>query len=264
MSDTFDKGSFKQQIGTQWLGHKLQYFKSLESTNTYAKEISAADITHGMVCLADHQTQGRGQYEREWETLPAQNLTFSLILTPPTAARLHLLTMACAYAVVQSINEQLANNKTCLKWPNDVLYQHKKMAGLLTETVFLGNRLDRLIVGIGLNVNQQKFSPELSNKATSIRNEKGKAVNRELLLGDLLKRIEYNYQLWEQADEMLCKNINQRIIGYGQWVKLKVDNRLWDGRYKMLGINEAGALLMLDEDQQVKTFSHEQVRVVTD
>jgi BirA family biotin operon repressor/biotin-[acetyl-CoA-carboxylase] ligase len=264
LSLKFDQSVFQQQLNTQWLGRSFSYFKELESTNTYLKKLPAEKIEHGMVCLTDDQTQGRGQYKRKWDSEPGQNLTFSLAFTPSSADRLHVLTLACALASVQHLNNFFGTSCTCIKWPNDVLLNDKKVAGILTETVFSGNRLGRLIIGIGINVNQEMFTNGLKNKATSVRLALGEKINREAFLSNLLGRIEYNYNLWHRRQADLLKSINKNIRGYGRWIKLKVDDVLWDDTYKLLGINESGKLLMLDHDGGIESFSYEQIRLIAD
>jgi BirA family biotin operon repressor/biotin-[acetyl-CoA-carboxylase] ligase len=111
----------------------------------------ADDVEHGMICLTDNQTRGRGQYERKWESENSKNLTFSLVLLPPTSERFHVLTLASALALVEYL-DAVMHRQHCahIKWPNDVLLNDKKVAGFLAETVFTGNKLDRLVIGIFL------------------------------------------------------------------------------------------------------------------
>jgi BirA family biotin operon repressor/biotin-[acetyl-CoA-carboxylase] ligase len=261
----FDVSQFQQQLNTQWLGQSFCYFEELESTNTYLKKLPADEVKQGMICLTDHQTKGRGQYDRKWKSEKQQNLTFSLAFRPPSTGRFHVLTLACALALVEYCNN-LMDSDSCsyIKWPNDVFLSHKKIAGLLTESVFSGNTFDRLIIGIGLNVNQQAFTDPLQDIATSIRLEMGGRLNREQLLCNLLKRIEYKYNLWQRKQETLVKTINRSIRGYGQWVQMNVDGILQDESYKLLGINEQGKLLMLDHDGKINSYSYEQIQLITD
>lgn len=245
------------------MGHSIRYFEELDSTNTYLKKLSLEEIEHGLFCLADHQIQGRGQYERKWESEKGRNLTFSIALTPADAGRFHVLTLACALAIVEKLNDFLDASCAAIKWPNDIILNDKKTAGILTEVVFSGNIFDRLILGIGININQQKFSDELEDVATSVSLEKGKDINREHFLADLTNRIEYKYTLWEKQEPSLIKTINQSIIGYGQWVGLKIDEEMQDDLYKLLGIDDNGTLLMLNRDGGIDSFSYEQIQLVT-
>lgn len=216
---------------------------------------------HGAVILTDHQTGGRGQYERKWLAEPEKNLTFSLIFEPQKAERFTLLTLACALAVSEVINE-VAGLSAKLKWPNDILHNEKKLCGILTETQFSGNQLERVVIGIGLNVNQTEFGPELHELATSMCRECSRSFSREHLLAKIIQKIEYCYRLWNQYSPELVKEINQKMDRYGAWTHLKVNDEVLDGEFKFLGVNEAGALVALDQELDIKTFQYEQVRVV--
>lgn len=265
MNSQFDVSLFRQQLNSQWLGQSFCYFEELESTNTYLKKLPADDVEQGMICFTDNQTRGRGQYERNWQSAPGENLTFSLAFLPSSAERFHVLTLACALALVEQLNESVNGDATaCIKWPNDVLYNDKKMAGLLTETVFNGNKFDRLVIGIGVNINQEIFSDDLEEIATSIRKETGDRINREDFLAEFLNRIEYKYNMWQRQKQDLLKSINRNVRGYGQWIGLKVDGKMREDTYKLLGIDETGQLLMLNHDGGIEKFSYEQIRLVTD
>lgn len=259
----FDVAKFKHLLSTQWLGHDLRYFEQLDSTNTYAKQIPQKDISHGLVCLTDNQLKGRGQYERNWESRPNKNLTFTIVFTPAKAERLHVLTLTCALAALEEM-ENISGIDTCLKWPNDIILNGKKAGGLLTESVFSGNKLDRVLVGVGLNINQTEFSKSLERKATSLKKETKRDFVREKLLSSLLGRLEYKYRLWNTMDEGLLKSINRRLAGYGRWIRLMVNGEEKPGKRKLIGINEQGELLLLNEDADVETFTYEQIRLITD
>jgi BirA family biotin operon repressor/biotin-[acetyl-CoA-carboxylase] ligase len=149
-----------------------------------------------------------------------------------------------------------------LKWPNDVICDGKKIAGLLTEVIHNGNKVDRVIVGIGLNVNQVKFEEELQTTATAMKLISGKEEPREQLLCDILTRIEYNYQRWVNNSVELVKEINPKLQGYGDWVTLEVDGKSSSDKKKFLGMNELGSLQVLNKELGVDTFSYEQIRVL--
>lgn len=258
----FDLDTYNKNLSTQWLGHNPIYFDELDSTNTYLKKLPTEEVSHGQLCITDNQTKGRGQYERNWETVAGENLTFTLAFCPSNARRLHILTLACALAAVSQI-EECAGCEAFIKWPNDVLINNKKVAGLLTETVFNGNSLDRLLIGIGLNVNQDQFSADIKKGATSLKKICGKEIDREQFLCGFLSRIEFEYVRWHKQNDKLLKSINQKIIGYGQWIKLQVNGQEQKGDFKLLGINEKGELAAIDNEGGLKTFAYEQIRLIT-
>ncbi|RNC83658.1 MAG: biotin--[acetyl-CoA-carboxylase] ligase [Balneola sp.] len=254
---------FEDQLATSWLGRSNFYFSELDSTNSYAKRMSRVDSLHGTLVIADSQTKGRGQYERAWESESECNLMFSLIFEPTNQHRLTILTLSCALAVADVCSDY-AKTSFDIKWPNDVLIDGKKLCGLLTEAVFNGNVLDRVIVGIGININQREFEAELSDSAISLAQITDKEYSREQILARILTKIEYYYRLWETREIELVRTINKNMIGYGQWAKIFVNNDLREGTFKFLGVNEHGALVVLNKDLEVDTFSYEQIRVQID
>lgn len=257
----FNTKKFKNKLAASWLGGSLYFFEELPSTNTFAKKLKGDGTIHGTLVLTDYQTKGRGQHEHKWIVEPGKNLTFSLVFQPSNADRLNLLTLTCALSIKDTI-KRLMNLEAQVKWPNDVLVNDKKLCGILTETVFIGNKLDRVIVGIGLNINQKEFSKSVLKDATSLSIEAGHEVDREEFLAHLIQDIEYKYRLWSHQEEDLLKEINKSLIGYGDQVKLKVDDEVLTGTYKFLGANNKGELVALDSDMNVRTFAFEQVRVI--
>lgn len=256
----FDQAHFEKHIATSWLGRSYHFFEELPSTNSYAKQMNGELSHHGSLVVTDYQTGGRGQYDRKWKVEPGENLTFSLVFEPQKGERFTLLTLACALAVSEVIDSK-AGLETKLKWPNDVLCNGKKLCGVLTETQFSGNKVERVVVGIGLNVNQTCFEGEFAKSATSLASENEGAFSREELLAELIQKIEYYYRLWNQYNPDLIKLINRKMLGFGEWTHLTVNNKELEGEYKFLGVNEAGALVALDKELDIKTFAYEQVRV---
>jgi BirA family biotin operon repressor/biotin-[acetyl-CoA-carboxylase] ligase len=256
----FDKKLFEENLSSSWIGQEFVLLDKIDSTNIYSKEIE--EPVPGTVVLAEEQTSGKGQHNKAWITQAGKNLTFSIIFTPTQADRITLLTLACASAIEDVICKFYDNCSIDLKWPNDIICDGKKIAGLLTEVIYNGNKIDRIIVGIGLNVNQDDFEGELKEIATSIKSFTESNESREELLCDLLVRIEYNYHRWLNNSLELVKEINPKLQGYGEWVNLVVEGHSLSEKKKFLGMNELGALQVLNKDLGVDTFSYEQIRVL--
>lgn len=216
-------------------------------------------VVHGTVVLAEHQSNGRGQYSRSWEAEPGQNLTFSMVFEPKRGERVVLLTLACALAAKETA-EMYCEKELSVKWPNDIMCGSGKVGGILTETQFSGNSLSRVIVGIGLNINQCEFGGELKDSASSLRLIKGDEINREEFFVQLLQKTEYYYRLWSQYDNKLVRKINAAMRGVGKWGKLIRDGRELEERYKFLGVDERGSFRVLTEDLDLEVFEYEQVR----
>lgn len=262
MPEKFDVEYFKNQLRTTWLGSEFIYLSKVDSTSTYLKRIPSPDLVHGSVVITDHQMKGRGQYERKWEAEPGRNLTFTIGLRPPSAERLTLLTLACGYAIALVLEEYIPG-EVSIKWPNDLYIGDKKIGGLLTECTFFGSKPDRVLIGIGLNTGQNHFSDDVKEKAISLADIADRAFSREQLLCRFLEKTELFYQQWHKHNTELQKQISQKMIGYGEWVRVRINGELRDEKYKFLGVNEKGELLLLNRELDVNTFSYEQIRIIT-
>jgi BirA family biotin operon repressor/biotin-[acetyl-CoA-carboxylase] ligase len=133
------------------LGDPLYVFSTLGSTNDEAKSLANQGAPHGTLVLADEQTSGRGRQDRKWYTKAATGLALSLILRlESTPAAMSTLTVLGALAVTESLTQ--LGVKAWIKWPNDVIVEAGKLAGVLVEAVWLGDQIEYGIVGIGVNV----------------------------------------------------------------------------------------------------------------
>ncbi len=262
MPENFDVDSFKDHLHTTWLGSEFIYIEQVDSTNSYLKQVPSSDLVHGTVVLTDHQKKGRGQYERKWEAAPYKNLTFTIAFCPKGAERFNLLSLATAYAITRGIGANVSD-PVYIKWPNDIYVREKKMGGLLTECIFNGSKPDRVLIGIGLNVQQNRFSKQVRDSAISFHQVTNRRISREKLLAELLTKIERVYRRWHKHDEQLQNDISKRIIGYGDWVRISIDQKEQDQKFKFLGLSSQGELLMLNEQLDVNKFTYEQVRIIT-
>lgn len=156
----------------------LIHLPSTRSTNTYLKELLEKDPSTEAYTIVstDEQTGGRGQKGNTWESKPGQNLTISILLRPDMnaapKARNFDLNIVASLAVRDVLAEHLTRSKVEVKWPNDILVNHKKVAGILIENEFEGSELTYSIVGIGVNINQEDFE-DYPLPATSLKLEGG-------------------------------------------------------------------------------------------
>jgi BirA family biotin operon repressor/biotin-[acetyl-CoA-carboxylase] ligase len=259
----FQIGKYQELLQTRHFGRPLWYFRSLDSTSSHLKGKSPQQLQEGLVCIADHQLEGRGQHKRNWLSEPCANLMFTVILKPHDTGRIQIIPLLAGCSVLKAV-EEMTGLCLMMKWPNDIMMAPEKLGGILAESVFTGSRIDRLLIGIGLNVNQQLFEgPDLAN-ATSISKLIGSPVDREELLSRILTELENNYALWEQEDINVIRYINRHIMGYGKWCRIEINGNRVADPHKILGIDPRGFLLALDADDTVKTFTHEQVRIFYD
>jgi BirA family biotin operon repressor/biotin-[acetyl-CoA-carboxylase] ligase len=247
-------------LKTSYIGRPLLYFAELPSTNSWMKK----NILHqdtGTLAVTDFQSEGRGQYKREWFTEPKANLTFSILLRPGNPQQMHSVTLVAALAVCDALKPTLGE-RCCIKWPNDIFYKGKKIAGILVESSFTGGKLDKLILGVGINVNQLVFNSELSTAAGSVRMVKSdlSPVNREELLAQYLNILEDRLYRWEMKPSCIRKEVNYRLIGYGCYGILQVGEIELPDRYKFMGINDDGFPVFINSEAEINIFRSEQVR----
>jgi len=265
MEQPFDVDLFTSKLTTSWLGREFIHMDQVKSTNSFLKNLPGDKLYHGTVLHTDHQTGGRGQYNRPWLSEPCRNLTFTIAFRPPRADRIPLLTLGCAHAV-STVLDRFSEKSVMMKWPNDLMVNGKKLGGILTECIFLGNNPDRILIGLGLNIYRNVYDGVLPETAVCLEEVHGDGVliKREEILADCLKSIEKAYFRWDQQDPHLHKVISKGLIGYGQWVNITINGVPAEGRFKFLGINPEGELTALNEELDVNTFKHGQVRILTD
>lgn len=211
------------------IGNKIIHLDEVDSTNNYtAKLISAGNVTHGTVILADKQLNGRGQRGSLWSSSPNQ-FTCSYYLEPAFLSVEHLvfLNMGAALAVRNTIQRNLPAETVQIKWPNDVLINNKKIAGILIETQIQSNRLQSVILGVGVNLNQQielesscsfeqlsSIVPTNQNLAIDLANELDVVYTqlKEKKFDEI--QTDYLSSLWriQETQTVIC-NQTEKLIG---------------------------------------------------
>ncbi|MFQ6087641.1 MAG: biotin--[acetyl-CoA-carboxylase] ligase [Candidatus Methanofastidiosia archaeon] len=228
------------------IGKTLIHFKEIDSTNEYAK-LHGQNLEEGTVIFSDVQTKGRGRLSREWES-PVGGLWFSIVLKP---AKINpLITLMSGVSVVRGLKK--FGIKARLKWPNDVLFDKKKLCGILTEAK------DFVVVGIGLNVNN-----EVPEGAISIGQILEKKISKVKVLKSILENFERLYLLLENGEtKEILKLWRENSCTLGENVRVSVLDEVFEGR--ALGIDEDGSLI-LDVDGERRRISLGDVffRVIT-
>ncbi len=218
-----------------------------KSTNSYAIEILSKDRPEeGCVIITDHQTKGRGTDLNTWECEKGKNLTFSLILYPKvTADQQFILNKAISLGIYDFLAAELPNQRVSIKWPNDLYVENKKICGILIQNSVMGNKLDYMVVGIGLNVNQTLFKSDAPNPV-SLKTVTNTEYNLSDLLPKLLQSIlnryafigtdtaqkidtDYKkslYRLMEWHDYLVKgANMQSRITGTNEYGQLMLENK---------------------------------------
>ncbi|RYG73590.1 biotin--[acetyl-CoA-carboxylase] ligase [Lentibacillus lipolyticus] len=240
-------------LGTDWIGKNMVHKQMADSTQTIAHQEALNGAPNGTVVIADQQTQGKGRMERQWHSAKGKGIWMSIILRPDLnpglAPQLTLMT-AAVVAEVLTVHTP-ANPK--IKWPNDILLNHKKAAGILTEMQAEQDRIQYVVIGIGLNVNQMEtdFPDPLKEKATSIRQETGKSCHTTNLIQQILGRFEQVYATFMQNGFSPIKS-KWEYYGYkiGEKIRIRTPRNSLDA--VLLGIAEDGALLARTSDKEIK------------
>ncbi len=181
---------------------QIEFLKQVDSTNRWLKsQIKMRDLNEGFVIRTDYQTAGRGQIDTVWESERAKNLLFSLVLMPENLSvhQQFLISQLVSVAICRCLETYLKQVK--IKWPNDIYVGDKKIAGVLIENSWMGDRVKSSVVGIGLNVNQTKFKSNAPNPI-SMKNLLGKSINRTIVLTQILEQIRILYSAEEELVEL--------------------------------------------------------------
>ena len=245
----FNIEEFDIKLDTEFVGRNFIYSDEVDSTNSVlltSKEFAQ----NGTVILAEHQNKGRGRKNREWLSSPGQNLTFSILLKHDLKeSKINMINLGAAISVAQAI-ENLYQLDVELKWPNDVLIGKKKIAGILIESTSKGNKISKLVVGIGINVNQPNFPGKFDIPPTSIRKEFHSLVSREKLLSEVLNNFE---SILDEAKEDYKKILNDwrsRCKMIGEKVKVVDEEKTRFGLFE--DIDDDGFLILKQGEKREK------------
>ena len=175
---------------TKKIGKKIEYFKEIESTHLYAKKIAENEDNEGKILLAEVQTGGIGTKGRSWYTGYGKNIALTLILHPKCRIdKLDNITTEIAEKIRDAIYE-LYGYELKIKKPNDLMFNNKKICGILTEVHTQGENIKYLLISFGFNVNEDEFSSETKEIATSLKKETGKEFEREEIIVKIIEKLE--------------------------------------------------------------------------
>ena len=237
-------------IRSRLKGRDVEYFATIDSTMRAASEGSRKECPAGTVFLAERQTKGVGRMGRRWHSSPGDSLTFSMVLRPRMGTeKMPVLTLAVGVAVTEAV-EEVTGLKGDLRWPNDLLFEGRKVCGVLLEL-----QRDSVSVGVGLNVNQQEFPKELAETATSLLLAGGgKPQNREDLICAIVPRIEQLCELLvtEGARPILDLFESHSSFVKGRLVQVDHDGQVVKGT--TVGLDPSGFLRLRTEDGAILTL----------
>ncbi len=232
-------------VKTKRIGRKIHYFTEIDSTNNAAKKLAAAGAEEGTIIVSEAQNSGRGRLARGWYSPEQQGIWLSIVLRPHfSPADAPKCTLLAAVAITRAIRS-LCNIDCGIKWPNDILYDGKKLVGILTEMSAEMDAINYIVIGMGINVNiqEQDFPEELKAIATSLAMIKGQAVSRLELLCDILMQLENLYAVAVSSGfSEILNEWRKYSITLGQAVNVIGIHQQFSGT--AVDIDEDGALLV--------------------
>lgn len=251
--DVLTPDLLRKRIKGKLFGKRLFHFFKTDSTNRVAMELGHGGEPEGAIVLAEEQTAGRGRAGRPWHSERGTGLYVTLLLRPRLSpVQAPLLTMLAGISAHTAIQAQTGLEAE-VKWPNDLLLNGKKIGGILTEMHAEPNQIKFVIVGIGINVNQEKFPAELSAIATSLRKETGRIWPRLELLARLLHEFESDYNRWMREGPGYVIERFQTISGFanGRQVRVDTGHEVYSG--STAGLSPDGLLLVQKKNGQIAT-----------
>lgn len=242
------------RLQTKRFGKNIHLFETIDSTNIYAKSLVPKNVPEGTIVIAESQTHGRGRLGRIWHSNPGKNLTFSIILQPNLSSKYVGIVSLYAGLAVSNIIGRISHLQSECKWPNDILLEGKKVCGILSEASFPQGSPMTVIIGIGLNVNQTEFPPQLKRPATSLMISCGNEFNRIDTLCEILFELETLYPLLDDAHcNIIIERWSKQSLMLGKEIEIEQSGRLSRGIAKALA--EDGQLIVETPDGPMKIFA---------
>ena len=259
--DVLGESEIKSRMETQWVGQRVYFYEEIDSTNTQAKRLAEEDAPSGTLIVSDCQLKGKGRRGRVWTSPKGEAIYMTILLRPQIRPdRASMVTLVMGLSVVQAIRNVLGL-ETSIKWPNDVVLNRKKLVGTLTEMSAQMDYIEYMVIGTGINANMTEFSEELKDKATSLRMEMGRPVNRAALIAESMKCFEKNYEIFEKTQDLsgLIEDYQAVLANLNQPVRVLEPGHEYSGIAR--GINEKGELLVEREDGTVTAVYSGEVSV---
>ncbi|MDP8265256.1 MAG: biotin--[acetyl-CoA-carboxylase] ligase [Candidatus Aceula lacicola] len=238
----------KLELRTKIMGCEIICYDQIGSTMDIASQKAFDGVPEGLVVCAETQAKGRGRLGRQWSSSKGKGLYFSIVLRPKVLLQeISGLTLLLSVAVSKAI-KIVSDVSVKIKWPNDLVSNQKKVSGILTELNGEVDRINFVIVGIGVNVNESKrFLPK---EATSLFDQSGKKISRVKLLQEILREIERYYLIFQdQGFEPIFDQWRELSETLGKNVKIIQPSGVIEGR--AIDVDSQGALLIEKEDKTI-------------
>ncbi|QDQ02118.1 biotin--[acetyl-CoA-carboxylase] ligase [Lysinibacillus fusiformis] len=252
-------------LNTKRFGREIHHFDVVDSTQTIAHKLAQEGAPNGTVIIAEDQTAGRGRMTRMWESTHGTGIWMTIIVRPDVSPQqASSFTLVVAVAVTMAIKTLYKNVEPAIKWPNDLLINGKKCTGILTEMQAEADLVQALLVGIGINANQVEtdFSPDISDKATSLRLEAGEEINRAALVATILQYLEQFTDLFVNEGFASIKKLWEEMsCTIGQRIEVTTIRERFEGIAS--GITDEGVLQLTQADGTIRTIYSGDIKILS-
>ncbi|HYK38419.1 MAG TPA: biotin--[acetyl-CoA-carboxylase] ligase [Candidatus Eremiobacteraceae bacterium] len=258
--DLLTPDMLKSRLKGSLFGKHIHHFLKTDSTNRVAMELGYENEPEGTVVLAEEQTAGRGRAGRAWYSERGTGIYVTILLRPKISpVQAPLLTMMAGLSARAAIQAQ-TSLAIDLKWPNDLMLDGKKLGGILTEMHAEPSQVSHVVLGIGINANQEKFPGDLSTIATSLRAQLGRSISRMELLVRLLREFETNYNRFLQEGAASVTQRFEAVSSYARGKRVSVSSSAENYSGVTAGLSPEGFLRVEREGGNVVTVIAGDVR----
>ncbi|MGN1051548.1 MAG: biotin--[acetyl-CoA-carboxylase] ligase [Acutalibacteraceae bacterium] len=258
--DFLDKNSISEHLNTKIIGNKILVLESVDSTNNYAKKLSQKGEKEGLSVVSREQTGGKGRLGRAWKSKKDETISLSVSLKPEISPlEIGAITPLAGLAVSNAI-KNVTGIDAKIKWPNDVIYENKKICGILTEMNCEFDKVDFIVIGIGINCLNKDFPKEIKNKATSLLLINNKSIDLNCLCAEVMNELEkvLFQNDFHFTDESL-KEYKSRCATLNKTVSYIRNNRSLSG--VATDISSLGELIVTKENGEKETVFSGEVTV---
>jgi BirA family biotin operon repressor/biotin-[acetyl-CoA-carboxylase] ligase len=236
---------------------RLEFKNEVESTNKVLKQ--AKQIREGVALIAVFQSSGKGMGSNQWESLPGENITGSIVFEPKflEPSEGFLVSMAVACGIIDFLQDFEIYAK--VKWPNDIYVNDKKLAGILIENEFTGRQISRNITGIGLNVNQTDF--KLAPNPTSLKLITGEQYIPHSLAKELFTYVYNTYEELQNNRGNIIEKYHSVLLGRDLWLSYKDETGMFQGKIQSVDVD--GQIHILDQDNTLRSYYFKEVEMLS-
>lgn len=259
--DVMSKAEIESLMDTKWAGSNVVYYDEIDSTNNRAKEAGDNKAPHGTLFVADMQVAGKGRRGRVWQSPAGSSIYMTILLYPEISPlKAPQLTLVMAIAVAEGIKE-VTGLDTKIKWPNDIVVNGRKICGILTEMSTEIDYINHVVIGAGINVNQDDFPEDIRKTASSLKMELGKQVKRSELIVAIMKSFEKDYEIFVKTEDLsgLQELYNSMLVNLDRDVKVLEPGNEYEAH--ALGINKTGELIVRTAEGEEKEIYAGEVSV---